>query len=87
MLVIYVVLAGVTVVAFLGHMGMWFWAYQEVKNIESWSQQARALDRWWIFDKSLLPKEQDHLRVTALWCAIVVGISGGLFWYLLKSVG
>ena len=80
------VLAIVTFVAIATHVVMWFWAYQEVKGIESWSQQARALNAWWIFDKNLLPKEHDHLRVTALWSAIVGGVGSWTLVYLVNQI-
>jgi hypothetical protein len=78
------VLAVVTLAALATHVVMWFWAYQEVKGIESWSQQARALNAWWVFDQNLLPKEHDHLRITALWSGLV-GVAGS--WALVYLLG
>ena len=80
------VLAVVTFVALATHIVMWFWAYQEVKGIESWSQQARALNAWWIFDKNLLPKEHDHLRVTALWSGLVGAAGSWALVYLVDKL-
>jgi hypothetical protein len=77
-----VALALVAVVALATHVVMWFWAYQEVKGIESWSQQARVLNGWWIFDRNLLPKEHDHLRVTALWSGVIGAASSWAAVYL-----
>lgn len=79
-------LALVTFVAIATHVVMWFWAYQEVKGIESWSQQSRALNAWWIFDKTLLPKEHDHLRITALWSGLVGSAGAWILVYLLDRV-
>jgi hypothetical protein len=81
-----VVLALVTFVALATHLVMWFWAYQEVKGRESWSQQARALNAWWLFDKNLLPKEHDHLRITALWSGLVGACGSWFLVYLLGQV-
>lgn len=78
-----VVLGMVALIAIATHFAMWFWAYQEVKGLESWSQQARALDELWIFDKNLLPKEHDHLRTTALWSAIVAALCSWTVFYLI----
>jgi hypothetical protein len=72
---IYAFLAIVAIVSVVGYVGMQFWAYQEVENINSWSQQARTLNAWWIFDKTLLPSEHDHLRITARWCALTATVS------------
>lgn len=82
----YLVLAVVTVVALATHVVMWFWAYQEVKGIESWSQQARVLSDLWIFDKDLLPKEHDHLRVTALWSGLVGAAGSWALVYLVDKL-
>ena len=76
-------IALVTFVALATHVVMWFWAYQEVKGIESWSRQARALGPFWRLDKDLLAKEHDHLRVTALWSG-VIGAAGS--WALVYLV-
>ncbi|MRD48927.1 hypothetical protein GHT07_16690 [Caenimonas koreensis DSM 17982] len=79
-------LAVVTLVALTTHVVMWFWAYQEVRAIDSWSQQARVLNAWWIFDKSLLPKERDHLRVTALWSGLVGALGSWALVYLVDKL-
>lgn len=84
---LYAVLLGIILIAIGGHVVMWVFAYQEVRNIESWSQQSRVLGGWWIFDKDLLPKEHDHLRVTALWCTVVYSACSLLLWYLYSRFG
>lgn len=85
MWLVHFVLALGAVGGLLAFLMLWLFAYQEVRNIDEWSRQGRALTAFWFLDKKLLPKEHDHLRVTAMWCFFASGTCGGLLWFLVRG--
>jgi len=73
----------IAVIAVVGHLALWVVVYHHTTGIEKWSRQADVLiSPWWLFNKTLLPAEHDHLRLKALWCFVVYVSAVGAAWYL-----